>query len=134
MTVRAITFDFWCTLFRDAEKDERQHLRIVELLDLRREIPPGDMEKRRFDELVGADRRRTRIARTIITTGLSKHQAIEKQRHRHLRLAVGLCRWGRFDGLGRPAGRGRRRRWLACRATAVRKAHREHQHETGQSE
>jgi putative hydrolase of the HAD superfamily len=28
MAVQAITFDFWCTLFRDAEKDERQQLRV----------------------------------------------------------------------------------------------------------
>jgi putative hydrolase of the HAD superfamily len=31
MAIRAITFDFWCTLFRDAEKDERQQLRIEAL-------------------------------------------------------------------------------------------------------
>lgn len=31
MPVRAITFDFWCTLFRDAEKEARQQVRIKAL-------------------------------------------------------------------------------------------------------
>ncbi len=28
MTIRAITFDFWCTLFRDADSDKRHALRV----------------------------------------------------------------------------------------------------------
>lgn len=36
MAVRAITFDFWCTLFRDAEKEERQQVRIDALHELTR--------------------------------------------------------------------------------------------------
>lgn len=31
MAIRAITFDFWCTLFRDAHKEERKQLRIEAL-------------------------------------------------------------------------------------------------------
>lgn len=44
MTVRAITFDFWCTLFRDAEKDERQQLRI-DALHQRTGAPPEAIEE-----------------------------------------------------------------------------------------
>jgi len=40
MAVRAITFDFWCTLFRDAEKDERQQLRVVAVHEVSG-APPG---------------------------------------------------------------------------------------------
>lgn len=33
MTVRAITFDFWCTLFEDANGTERHHMRVSALAE-----------------------------------------------------------------------------------------------------
>ena len=33
MPVRAVTFDFWCTLFRDANGEARQQIRIDAFAD-----------------------------------------------------------------------------------------------------
>jgi len=62
MAVRAITFDFWCTLFRDAEKEERQQLRIEAL-----------------HELSGVSRQAIDEALDIVWQEFSRHHIEEQQ-------------------------------------------------------